>query len=79
MFECQHRKPAPCRQCFRHQQYDGPRPPKGDSPHSYRFRLAALDAPTLGIGDSPDVGIREAARSHILAEAELVATYATKT
>ncbi|MBY5349806.1 YbhB/YbcL family Raf kinase inhibitor-like protein [Rhizobium leguminosarum] len=49
---------------FGNQRYYGPSPPEGDSPRSYRFRLAALDAPTLGIGDSPDVGtIWEATRS----------------
>jgi Raf kinase inhibitor-like YbhB/YbcL family protein len=56
--------------------YDGPAPPPGDAPHSYRFRLAALGIAGLGIGPEPDASIVwEAARENMLAETELVGIY----
>lgn len=59
--------------------YDGPQPPENDPPHSYRFRLAALDVATLDMPDQPYASdVWDAARDHILAEAELVGTYARK-
>jgi hypothetical protein len=58
--------------------YDGPKPPKGHGPHRYHFRLAALSTETLGLSGSPDPNaIKKAARSHVMAEAELVGTFET--
>lgn len=56
--------------------YDGPQPPEGDPPHSYRFRLAALNVATLPVADRPSAGeVWEAALPHLLGEAELVGVY----
>lgn len=61
-----------------HTGYDGPKPPKGHGPHRYRFRLAALDTDSLGLSKSPDPNaVKMAARSHVLAETELVGTFET--
>jgi Raf kinase inhibitor-like YbhB/YbcL family protein len=56
-----------------HVGYFGPRPPSGT--HHYHFKLFALDAPlTLAAGaDLP--ALTAAMRGHVLASAELVATY----
>jgi len=51
-------------------------PPAGDRPHTYRFRLAALDVPSLELDDNPDARkVWEAAREHILGETDLTGTY----
>jgi len=56
--------------------YDGPQPPKGDAPHHYHFRLAALDTDHLDVGPQQRAeAIWEAAQDHILEESELVGTY----
>ncbi|PTQ13595.1 YbhB/YbcL family Raf kinase inhibitor-like protein [Sphingomonas oleivorans] len=56
--------------------YDGPQPPRGDGPHHYRFRLAALDTDHLDIPASARAdAVWNAARPHILAEAELTGIY----
>ncbi|MGE5538479.1 MAG: YbhB/YbcL family Raf kinase inhibitor-like protein [Gemmatimonas sp.] len=61
---------------FGHAAYDGPDPGTGEPPHTYRFRLFALDVPSLNLTDAPMAGrVLEAARAHALAEAELTATY----
>lgn len=60
---------------FGHARYDGPRPPKGDRPHHYRFRLVALDVEALPEQVEPDADVWRAAQGHILAEADLVGTY----
>ena len=61
-----------------HSGYDGPKPPKGHGPHRYHFRLAALDTDSLGLPESPDPNaVKKAARSHVLAETELVGTFET--
>lgn len=61
---------------FRHAHYDGPQPPRGDRPHHYHFRLAALDVPRLDVRKNAKAeDIWEAARPHIIAETELVGTY----
>jgi len=63
---------------FGNDHYDGPEPLEGDPPHTYRFRLAALGVPKLDVGERPYAGdIWDAAREHILAEAELTGTYKT--
>ena len=62
---------------FGNPRYDGPEPPAGERAHTYRFRLAALDVAKLDIGERPYAGdVWQAARGHILAEAELTGTYA---
>jgi Raf kinase inhibitor-like YbhB/YbcL family protein len=59
-----------------HAAYDGPDPPPGDPPHTYRFRLMALDVPTLDLPAQPAAGrLLEEARAHVLAEADLTGTY----
>jgi Raf kinase inhibitor-like YbhB/YbcL family protein len=61
-----------------HAGYDGPKPPKGHGPHRYHFRLAALDTASLGLTENPDPNaVKKAARSHVLAETELVGTFET--
>jgi Raf kinase inhibitor-like YbhB/YbcL family protein len=54
--------------------YDGPQPPSGV--HDYHFRLAALDVAALHPGGRKrDAEIWAQARSHVLAEAEIVGTF----
>jgi hypothetical protein len=61
-----------------HSTYDGPKPPKGHGPHRYHFRLAALDTSSLGVSDKPDSNaVKKAARSHVLAEVELIGIFET--
>lgn len=56
--------------------YDGPQPPAGDGAHHYHFRIAALDVPRLDVpADANAAQIWQAARSHIIEEAEIVGTY----
>ncbi|MBI1179011.1 MAG: YbhB/YbcL family Raf kinase inhibitor-like protein [Alphaproteobacteria bacterium] len=55
--------------------YFGPRPPRGDPPHRYRFKVYALNEP-LNIAPGTDkAGLLDAMEGHVLAEGELVATY----
>lgn len=64
---------------FGHPGYGGPCPPKGDTPHSYHFRLSALDAPITGAG--PETSCREIiamAEPHVIESAEIVGTYVRK-
>jgi Raf kinase inhibitor-like YbhB/YbcL family protein len=62
---------------FGHRRYDGPCPPPGHGTHHYHFRLAALDTPNLVVSPVAKVAdIWRAAEPHILAQAELVGTYA---
>src|ERR1700732_3277323 len=57
--------------------YDGPCPPTGHGTHHYHFRLAALDTPRLVLSPATEVAdVWPAAEPHILAETELVGTYA---
>jgi Raf kinase inhibitor-like YbhB/YbcL family protein len=61
---------------FGHSHYDGPEPPKGHGPHHYHFRLAALALNRLDLpAESTVADLWEAARPHIVAEAELIGTY----
>ncbi|MBV9748701.1 MAG: YbhB/YbcL family Raf kinase inhibitor-like protein [Acetobacteraceae bacterium] len=56
--------------------YDGPEPPAGSGQHRYVFRLLALRTPQLHAPHSPSVlQVLEAARSYVLAQAELSAVY----
>jgi Raf kinase inhibitor-like YbhB/YbcL family protein len=62
-----------------HFSYDGPKPPRGHGAHRYHFRLCALDAASLGLSEKPESNaVKKAARSHVLAETELVGTFETK-
>jgi Raf kinase inhibitor-like YbhB/YbcL family protein len=58
-----------------HARYDGPAPPVGHGPHHYRFRLFALDVPSLDLPEPSYRDIRKAARIHAIGEAELVGIY----
>lgn len=56
--------------------YGGPCPPKGGGIHHYRFRLLAIDRPTLRLGPAPDAAaVIKAAQPYTIASAELVGTY----
>lgn len=62
---------------FGNSRYDGPEPPRGDEPHHYHFRLAALDLPSLAMpGQAGAEAIWHEVSKHALAQAELVGTYA---
>jgi hypothetical protein len=64
---------------FRNPHYDGPQPPVGDPPHTYRLRLAALGVGTLGLEGQPSAAeVWDHARANILSEAELTGTYRTQ-
>ena len=58
--------------------YDGPCPPWNDSlVHHYHFRIHALDVERLDLRSGFTLAeLRAAMRGHVLAEAELVGTYA---
>jgi Raf kinase inhibitor-like YbhB/YbcL family protein len=63
---------------LRNARYDGPNPPPGDPPHTYRLRLVALGISTLGLDETPTAGeVWDIARENILSEAELTGTYQT--
>jgi hypothetical protein len=57
--------------------YDGPCPPWNDERlHHYHFRVCALDT-TLALADGFTIDeLRKAMRGHVLAETEIVGTYA---
>lgn len=62
---------------FRRAGYSGPCPPRGHGAHRYRFALYALKVPALGLPGLPGCrDVERAARTHALAETELVGTYA---
>lgn len=55
--------------------WQGPRPPKGDRPHRYRFQLVALDRDLdLPLGATRDQ-LLAAAQGHVLATGELIGVY----
>jgi Raf kinase inhibitor-like YbhB/YbcL family protein len=56
--------------------YGGPCPPVGR--HRYFFKLYALDAALPDLGRATEARLEEAMRGHVLAQAELVGTYAKK-
>ncbi|MDP9196575.1 MAG: YbhB/YbcL family Raf kinase inhibitor-like protein [Pseudomonadota bacterium] len=61
---------------FGHRSYDGPLPPRGHGKHRYYFKLMALDVGRLDVPDDAKVlDVAKMARSHILAQAELMGTY----
>lgn len=55
--------------------YDGPSPPPGPE-HHYHFRLFALDTVLSGLSQPSAADLRAAMAGHILAETDLVGTYA---
>jgi Raf kinase inhibitor-like YbhB/YbcL family protein len=56
--------------------YRGPCPPRGHGTHHYRFRLLALDIDQLPVKERARCKeVEAAARSHVIATAELVGTY----
>jgi len=56
--------------------YDGPQPPKGHGLHHYRFRLAALNVPSLNLPEEIGVGDMWAeVNKHLLFETTLTGTY----
>jgi Raf kinase inhibitor-like YbhB/YbcL family protein len=62
---------------FGNPHYGGPAPPKGHGLHHYHFKLAALDVEALSQAPKmPAADVWKAAQKHIVAEAELVGTYA---
>jgi Raf kinase inhibitor-like YbhB/YbcL family protein len=57
--------------------YDGPSPPRGYSPHRYRFRLFALSVSHLPLGEAcMCTEVLDMARCYALAEAQLTGLYA---
>jgi Raf kinase inhibitor-like YbhB/YbcL family protein len=64
---------------FGNASYDGPQPPPGHGPHHYHFRLAALDAEKLPLPAKATVAdLLDAARPHVVAEAELVGVFESR-
>ncbi|MFB6095784.1 MAG: YbhB/YbcL family Raf kinase inhibitor-like protein [Haloferacaceae archaeon] len=55
--------------------YVGPCPPTGDGPHTYRFRLFALDADLQVAAGAKRGPLAEAINDHALADALLTGTY----
>lgn len=61
---------------FGNRTYDGPQPPHGHGTHHYHFRLLALDVPELSVPARANVkDVLDAARPHVIAEAETVGTF----
>ena len=57
--------------------YFGPKPPVGDPPHNYHFQVFALDLAELGLPPgAPREEVLKAMHGHVLAEGEIVGTYA---
>jgi Raf kinase inhibitor-like YbhB/YbcL family protein len=56
--------------------YGGPCPPKGHGPHHYRFKLLALNVPSLGLHGQVQIGdLEREAENHLVGRGELVGTY----
>lgn len=61
---------------FQEPGYSGPCPPPGDSAHTYRFTLYALDVPTLGLGQrATRREVEGAMQDHVIARARLTGRY----
>ena len=56
--------------------YRGPAPPPGHGTHHYHFRLYALDAPLALEAGLDKTALLKGLKGHVLAEAELIGTYA---
>jgi Raf kinase inhibitor-like YbhB/YbcL family protein len=56
--------------------YGGPCPPRGHGPHHYRFKLFALDVPSLGLQGQVKIGdLEREAERHAVARGELTGIY----
>lgn len=56
--------------------YRGPCPPKGQGVHHYRFRLFAINRPTLDLAPSASASeVLAAAQPYAIQQTELVGTY----
>ena len=56
--------------------YGGPCPPKGHGVHHYRFKLLALDVPSLGLEPGLEISdLEREAEKHLLGKAELTGTF----
>ena len=65
------------RNSFRKDGYGGPAPPPG-KPHHYHFRVLALDAPLTADAGVDRRTLLEEAEGHVIAQGDLVGTYARK-
>jgi Raf kinase inhibitor-like YbhB/YbcL family protein len=66
---------SPGRNSFGTTGYGGPCPPPGDQAHRYRFRLHALDVPSIRASTGTRDEIERAIEGHVLATAQLVGKY----
>lgn len=61
---------------FGERRYDGPCPPPGDPPHHYHLTVYAIDCASLELPEGVAYArFNSAARSHVLAQGEIVGTY----
>lgn len=63
---------------YGHPRYDGPMPPEADDAHRYHFHLLALDVESLGVPKEPVADLWDLVRPHVIAEAELIGSYASR-
>jgi hypothetical protein len=56
--------------------YFGPRPPAGTGTHHYHFQIFALDGPLTLHADADIRALVDAMKGRVIADAELVGTYA---
>ena len=63
------------RNSFGRSGYGGPCPPPRDEPHRYRFKLIALDVPTLALRQATREALEAAIDGHVLGTAQLVGHY----
>jgi Raf kinase inhibitor-like YbhB/YbcL family protein len=64
---------------YGHPRYDGPCPDQGDDVHRYVFRLTALRVETpLNVPKEPARDLWDRIRPHVLAEATLTGSYASR-
>lgn len=62
---------------FGNTHYDGPQPPEGDPPHRYRFRLVALDVPSVSIPAAAGAeNVWAEVEKHAIEEARIEGTFA---
>jgi hypothetical protein len=67
-----------CLNDFGHARYNGPVPPETDDAHRYHFRFAALDVEELEVPKEPVADLWKLVRSHVIAETELIGSYASR-
>lgn len=63
------------RNSFGRSGYGGPCPPPGDNPHRYRFRLYALDLPTIALEAGTREELEQKIDTHVLGTAHLMGRY----